>query len=60
MQELPFVALIVGIAIVVFIICLRIGILLGLRLDRAIEVRAAERTVAAQEPGHTEEASADE
>jgi uncharacterized protein YneF (UPF0154 family) len=60
MQDLLFVVLIVGVAILVFVICLRVGILLGLHLDRAIEARAAEQSVAAHEPGQTEEASADE
>jgi hypothetical protein len=55
MQEVPFAALLVGGAILGFVLAIRVGMLLGLRLDRALEAR-----VAAEEPGHTEEVSADD
>lgn len=55
MEELPFLALLLGGAVLGFVFSVRVGILLGLRLDRALEARAV-----AEEPGHTEEASADE
>ncbi|MGD0017666.1 MAG: hypothetical protein ABSD62_00240 [Candidatus Limnocylindrales bacterium] len=55
MAELPFAVLLIGGAVIGFVFSIRVGILLGLRLDRALEARAA-----AEEPGHTEEVSADE
>jgi hypothetical protein len=54
-QGLVFAVLLLGGALVVFVVSIRIGILLGLRLDRALEARAA-----ASEPGHIEEVRADE
>ena len=55
MQGLVFAVLLLGGAVVVFIVSIRIGILVGLRLDRAVEARAA-----ASEPGPIEEVHADE
>jgi hypothetical protein len=55
MHELPFVVLLLGGAVLAFVFAIRVGILVGRRLDRALEARAA-----AEEPGQTEEASADE
>jgi hypothetical protein len=55
MEELLFAGLLVCGAVVCFAISIRVGILLGLRLDRALDARAA-----AEEPGQTEEAGGDE
>ncbi len=55
MQELLVAALLVAGAIVAFVLSIRVGILLGLRLDRAVEARAAD-----EEPAQTDEVGADE
>ena len=55
MTELAFAALLVVAAVLGFALSMRVGILLGHRLDGAIEARAA-----AEEAGHSEEVSADE
>jgi hypothetical protein len=54
-QGLVFAVVLVGGTLVVFVVSIRIGILLGLRLDRALEARAA-----AGEAGPIEEIRADE
>jgi hypothetical protein len=54
-QALIFAVVLVGGTLVVFVVSIRIGILLGLRLDRALEARAA-----ADEAGPIEEIRADE
>ena len=46
MQELLLAVLLIAVGVVAFVFCIRIGILLGRRLDRALEARAA-----AGEPG---------
>jgi hypothetical protein len=55
MAELPFAVLLLGGAVLAFALSIRVGILLGRRLDRAVEARAA-----AEEPRQTDEVSADE
>jgi hypothetical protein len=55
MQELLLAVLLIAVGVVAFVFCIRIGILLGQRLDRAVEARAA-----ADEPGPSEEITADE
>jgi uncharacterized integral membrane protein len=55
MAELPSAVLLLGGAVLGFVIAIRVGILLGHRLDRALEARAAD-----EEPRQTEEVSADE
>ena len=47
-----FAALLLAGAVLAFVLSVRVGILLGLRLDRAVEARAA-----ADEPGQTDEVS---
>ena len=54
-EGLVFAVLLLVGAVVVFVVAIRIGILLGLRLDRALEARAA-----ASEAGPIEEIRADE
>lgn len=54
-QGLAFAVLLLGGALVIFVVSIRIGILLGLRVDRALEARAA-----ANEPGPIEEVRPDE
>ena len=54
-EGLVLVGLLLGGALVVFVVSIRIGILLGSRLDRALEARPA-----ASEPGPIEEVRADE
>ena len=46
---------VVGLAALFFIVSIRIGILLGFRIDRAMEAR-----LAAEEPASNEEVRADE
>jgi len=55
MPELPLAVLLVAGGVLGFVLSIRVGILLGLRLDRAIEARSA-----ADEPAHDEEVSSDE
>ena len=55
MEALPIALLLIAAGVLGFVLSIRVGILLGVRLDRAIEARAV-----ADKPAHDEEASADE
>ena len=55
MAELPLAALVVGVAVLAFVFSIRVGILLGHRLDRVLEARAA-----AEKVPQTEEVGVDE
>jgi hypothetical protein len=55
MQEVLFVVLLIGGGVLAFVFSIRVGILLGLRVDRALEARAA-----ADQPGQSEEVGTDE
>jgi hypothetical protein len=55
MPDLLLAAVLIGGGIVAFVVSVRLGILLGLRLDRALEARAANK-----EPDPAEEVSPDE
>ena len=55
MEALPIALLLIAAGVLGLVISIRVGILLGVRLARAIEARAA-----ADKLAHDEEASADE
>ena len=55
METLSLAVLLIAAAVLGFVLSIRVGILLAVRLDRAIEARAV-----ADKPAHDEEASADE
>ena len=55
MEELPLAALVIVVGVLGFVVSIRIGILLGLRIDRALEARAA-----TDEPAKDEELDHDE